>query len=474
MRTPTEELAAINALEASAPVHFQLMGIDCWPIVRNTITSLALIRNGRSNKVGSIKDLILSIFDLVLLLLFPRMESVFIVSDIKYLTKINDVPYLKDTSVIRTLLEKSGYNCQVLMQSPASKLGKSLDTKSLQSVILVCSLLSRAISVFWVPKSMRTALDRIFLNHTSIYHLSSSHRKLVVRNIFFVIFMCAFFQLLLKRSSTKKCFIICYYSPLGMAICAACKKMEIESIDIQHGVSGKNMRAYARWSHLPKSGQNTLPETFFCWTDFDSGAINNWARNTTAHRARVSGNIWRQYLAEMPLASSAGVDHFVSQIAGSRRTILFSARSKHLPSILETIICKAPKDFCFLIRMHPNSINTDDTHFMKNTLSKYSAKCIVTSNLDIDLRDILLQSDIHITEQSATVYDALYEGIHSIIIDDAGADYFSEQIDAGYATFSKDTDVIMSVIENVSNINGQYPRVITLEEATKFIINGGR
>src|SRR5690606_8414651 len=108
---------------------------------------------------------------------------------------------------------------------------------------------------------------------------------------------------------------------VGMAFCSACNQLGISIVDIQHGMSGRNMRSYGGWDNKFGFLYNTLPSEFLCWTPFDKKAIDEWLKSSVKDwpRVKVSGNLWRNFFLE---------NHIEQFREATSKSIFLNAESK--------------------------------------------------------------------------------------------------------------------------------------------------
>lgn len=154
--------------------------------------------------------------------------------------------------------------------------------------------------------------------------------------------------------------MICYYSLEGMALCLACRKQGIPSIDIQHGIQGSGHRAYSRWTKVPQNGYELLPTLFWCWSDYEAETISDWGEIAgNQHKAIVAGNPWLDKFQEFTKSDvfRAESKEFDKLIANKQKVLLVCLSG--IPSfgvgldefLLDTMKNSAPS-FLWLVRMH--------------------------------------------------------------------------------------------------------------------------
>ena len=445
-------MAQVIALEKRSDVNRRHMGIDCWPVVRNTLMTLASNKNNDTSKPTKQLKYRTVLWDLPKLLYKKKKVFAVFLTDYKYLSRFNNKYFLKDVSVIRAFLNEENKTSNVFVQNAADSNALANETASIFPITIASVLISRILAFF--DKNRLLPYVEFILSQPEMKELlneNTSSEKLL-RNIYFVIVAHTFFKFILRPLEAEKCFIVCYYSLIGMAMCAACRALCIESVDLQHGVSGSSMRAYGNWNNRPENGFNTLPATFYCWTEMDYNAINRWSKQTNGkHRAIITGNIWRNYLTsgENKLKGSISDSELrLQQLCNNfDRVIIFSGQHTLLPKFIEGVLESAPNQWFFLIRLHPdlaqNELNRADALY-----SSISKNVNVVESTNMPVHRLMRLADIHLTEWSGTVYDAYFEGLTSVVFTDFGRDYFSDLSDNGIVKEIDSPEKFISYLEN--------------------------
>lgn len=441
----------MRKLESKGHINLRYFGVDCWPVVRNT--SIALVLHGNSKR--EIKKTFLSYVKAFLDFIFLFSKSItahaIVLTDYKYKVEFQGNSYLKDAYVIKKFYSESNKKCHILTQTSPNSINRDPQINSILFISMLSVIFSKLLMMFDFNRVIPNYLENIYAS-PELKGVMKNHKKSkkqVKKNIYFVIVASFLFKLLLKRIQPKKCYIVCYYSCLGMALCVACRRLGIESIDLQHGASGMNMRAYGQWNYIPSGGLNTLPKSFFCWSPFDLAAINSWAIINNFHRAFLVGNIWLNYQKENDSSILPEEIHLSKEVKGYRKIILFTARSHEIPIQILSLLENAPSDYFFMFRIHPD---TADKHIkiLNSKIKKINASYSISNATKSRIHKVLELADIHITEWSAVVYDADLAEVPSIVISTIGNDYFEDFINKGNVFYCEDLSCLMRTIEHVS------------------------
>lgn len=258
------------------------------------------------------------------------------------------------------------------------------------------------------------------------------------------------FQHLLKKKQATHCFITCFYSPKGVALCHACHKLGIQSVDVQHG-SQSNWFPYIGWANL-RDGYNTLPNKFWNWTNDEVSSINEWANKTTKHQAFLGGNTW---LIKWQLHGADLKKLFKKELNAwgvdeETKFVLFTAQpfgSEIIPSEIEQAIKASQGKWRWIVRIHPRMLPKVD--MLRDELEQKGLSQLVefwyASSLPLPL--VLSYSFVHITQESSSVIEAELMGIPSVIISNEGAQFYLETIKRQMAQIALGSNDICNAID---------------------------
>src|SRR5262249_31727054 len=153
----------------------------------------------------------------------------------------------------------------------------------------------------------------------------------------------------------------CYYSLQNMALVAACRRLGIPSVDLQHGVQGAFHIAYGPWMQVPSQGWDLLPDRFWCWSEPEVNSIRSWAARAGGHHVPlVGGNPWLDSwrAGDSPLVREmdSRVARLCAQRPGRKRVLVtlqwgMNDQAYLLP--LREAIRYGDPDLDWWIRLHP-------------------------------------------------------------------------------------------------------------------------
>ncbi len=219
---------------------------------------------------------------------------------------------------------------------------------------------------------------------------------------------------LLTLSKPEQVYCVVSYGMQGDLI-SACKKLNIQVIELQHGIVSKYHMGYS-YPMSTKGSIDYFPDLFFCW-----------------------GSNWGNY-NYLPLSEDAIVtyghkyfDKEVSKIGFIQRkanqVIIISqptVRSAIVDFILNNI--KEFQDYYIVYKLHPEEFeNWTSCKQLKELGDKPNVTIVKNENL----LKLLMQSKILIGVYSTSVYEGLALGCKVFILDLPGYEYMEDLISSG-------------------------------------------
>lgn len=439
---PKQSLEWVKGFESKVDkINYNVAGIDCWPIVRNTLLSMLLPKSSQTGKAAfPLIDILRSLRDLF----FFKKANVFILSGSKFSEEISGSLYLKDAHVICEREKSQAKTSIIALQNIAidkSIVGRE-HCRSVFGVLLLAAAVAKLSPIMRYIPGLSRYIESLFAGLVTAPMLHDGKvncatlKKQVYRNILFCVVASKLFYFILRQVKPENSYVVCYYSILGMALCAACRQLRIPVTDIQHGVAGRSMRAYADWVKVPRRGYTTLPDTFFCWTKFDADAITEWAQHTDCHRAVVTGSLWRGYIEEQSLLLEAENQWsgFFKELNKFDKKVLITMQSSTLTQLFVDVVKQCGAEYCFLIRKHPGFLLENDKNYID--LNCNYSNVFFEQPSSMPMQVLIRNVDIHLTEWSGAVIDAYFENVNSVVTSEDALDYFEDYIAEGSVVFA--------------------------------------
>jgi len=244
-----------------------------------------------------------------------------------------------------------------------------------------------------------------------------------------IFYLARIFENTLKRLAPAVLFQSIYYHTIGMAWVLACRRRNILTVDIQHGRLGPHEGHYTQLNVAPPEGYHLMPDLVWCWGRQTKQDIEvDKKPGCVRHGGIVGGNAWLARWRYHPEADTSELRAFDQYCAGRRR-ILVSLQPLESPigtELLKAIIT-APKDWLWLLRLHP---------LRRHTMSEIGgilANASVT-NVEIEqatnlpLFPLLARTDHHVTAFSSVAVEAAAFDIRTSLIGPEGLQIFGPQL----------------------------------------------
>ena len=244
-----------------------------------------------------------------------------------------------------------------------------------------------------------------------------------------------FFLKLFKRIKPEKILFLSYYGfdDISAAIYAA-NKLNIKTIDFQHGPQTNVHMAYAHWTKVPREGFNIMPTEYWCWDKKSAASILDWSAKTEIN-ALIKGQPWLTFCTKFYKKTSLESNKILYSLQ------LFSPST--MTDVFPETLIDAIKnlDFNWTLRLHPR--NSLSSAKILDYLLKKGGKIeriVVENPKDNPLPMSLLKSRLHITNYSGCLIEAVQMRVPSIIIDSTGEAIYRNYIDGDLVVYKNKFD----------------------------------
>lgn len=239
----------------------------------------------------------------------------------------------------------------------------------------------------------------------------------------------------LKRRKAK-CVLICnYYNDEGFATTHAAWSLGLESADLQHGVQGPTHPAYGLLRPPRQMTVNTLPGTFWVWSEEERTAFDSWrgAAGVTVH---VTGHpLLQEPVSKFQVSKEASLKVLISLQPGIE-----------LPEFVWVVTARR-KDVSWIFRLHPN-MRREKASWERLLAGRVPEACLDIG--DVHIFEQLQKVNGHATVCSSVVLDAENLNIQSALLgSQLGAEIFSETIERGVAKVVESAEEFEGWLENL-------------------------
>lgn len=296
---------------------------------------------------------------------------------------------------------------------------------------------------FFFLKEEQVFLPRFDILHNILkdhnLHNKITHKDIVLYGLQIYMLKCMF-KFILGFLKPKISFICSYYHNAGYAYNQACKELEIETVEIQHG-SQYSHDAYNYWTCLPEGGFGLLPRFFWVWSHVDYSNIKQWSENHAFfHAPYLGGNIGQK--------SFKTKNESTSLSPSSTKRILVTLQplkkfSQYWDNLAWVIRKTAKKDVFWTLRHHPTSKGKDLYDGLDEILSIKQSNVTTVHAFEGCLYETLSQTDLHITVISSTGFEAREFNVPTLYISDDARVEQKHLFDLGYGEIIEEKKLIL-------------------------------
>ena len=284
-----------------------------------------------------------------------------------------------------------------------------------------------------------------------------------------IFYFARMFELVLRELSPRSIFLSVYYHPTGLALMLAAHRLNIPTIDVQHGRLGPHHGLYTQMTAAPTTGYALLPDYIWCWgnkTKQDIEVDKN--PKCTRHGGIVGGNPWldrwkSKHSAEILSEETRSLE---ARSEGQQK-ILVSLQPLEvpLPALVIEAMGASPSNWIWWIRVHPLRHHTVPE--ISKVLSDKGIKNFeVRTATELPLFVLLRNCDHHVTAFSSVAIEALAFGKTTTLFSTVGEQIFEDYVTRGlFSVATEANDLIKQVSEALdgTNIRDDNPFINTSE-----------
>lgn len=235
-------------------------------------------------------------------------------------------------------------------------------------------------------------------------------------------YLCEFFDKFYLKVKPKYVIYAGYYGydALYASILSA-NRLNIKTVDIQHGPQTNTHMVFTEWQKIPEQGYNLMPAEYWNWDHHSVENIKNWTKNTYI-KSKCIGQPYIEYY-KMVNDIHIKKNH---QILYSLQAKPFNIEDFITPGIIELI---KEYSYIWVLRLHPSG------HIGEKDIKKYckqkniTDKVLIQDSKDYPLPLAISESKWHITHFSGCVIESTLLGTPSIIINEFGKKIYQSYID---------------------------------------------
>ncbi len=254
------------------------------------------------------------------------------------------------------------------------------------------------------------------------------------------------FAFILRFTSIKLAYILCYYNVQMFGLLIAANKRKIVTYDVQHGSQGPLHPMY--YFDCFKNIEDypiSLPRKFWCWDDASCRSLRKWLPTRKEKDVEVRGNPW----IEFSIDYSQG--EFSNLFDRSRQMILITLQEPVInEKWLDVIKSLDNKKFVWWLRFHPRMMEKKE--FWKEYFVSENIDNVEIDQASIIPLPVLLdRAFLHISRYSGSIIEGCIIGTKTFITDQIGVETYGHYIDNKriYDVVDLPSDQLIKLIENL-------------------------
>ena len=315
-------------------------------------------------------------------------------------------------------------------------------------------------SVFVHPETMarRTRFDPQYdlVNFSSVLPMiddlcgvSSITPESMLNDMDKIFYFARMFEVILLDLSPRSIFLSVYYHPTGLALMLAAHRLNIPTIDVQHGRLGPYHGLYTQMTAAPTNGYALLPDYIWCWgnkTKQDIEVDKN--PECTRHGGIVGGNPWLdRWKTKHSKETLSEETRSLEARSEGQKKILVSLQPLEvpLPALVIEAMEASPSNWIWWIRVHPLRHNTVPE--ISKILSDKGVKNFeVRMATESPLFVLLKNCDHHVTAFSSVAIEALAFGKTTTLFSAISDQIFEDYVNRGlFSVATEPNDLIEQV-----------------------------
>lgn len=260
---------------------------------------------------------------------------------------------------------------------------------------------------------------------------------------------------ILSITQPNNIFLSCHYGNVNhLGMISASKKLNIKTIEVQHGLSMGTM--YYDWSHT-ENKDNFLPNYYWCWSNADVNSLKSSRFGAKVFEPILGGNLWftKNVNENIKNDSNIKLEKIISELKPKKIILVTLQHSIPISDILIGAVKSTSSDIFWLIRFHPRDYN--DINYRENYIKSISGLANVeyTYTTTANLYPLIQLSNVHITHHSTVAVECISFKVPTILLGNKFQEVFKEYIDTRNFFIANTSADILSYINDHIKINEQ-------------------
>lgn len=429
-----DELVALEATKVCSD--FLINGLNYWPAIRIRL-AFGLIKrrcqNSKSRKAYFNKELLEALKSVESLWLKSKKSKILFVTHNNYKITIEGQIYDRVLEGYKLDCIRSGETYLELNLATGIITCNNKNTGRIQGCLFIlkvyCFFLTRLKRKNKHIESSIGCINRYLSKAFPGFKITSIE---ISQYLIYLKLLTKYFTKLFDKLGVSTIYQATYYDPVGLSINAAASQLNITTYCAQHGGQSRNNPAFGQWTHLPLEGYEMLPDIFLCWDKESAKAIDEWVFTTKHHKTQIRGYRWPELWKEERIKYS-GMSNLCRLAAGSFNILYTMQPSVSIHSeMIEKMIKKFPERVNWWFRLHPRQSGSQEELDLQQMYRNSNNIFILEASLE-PLPALMVNMDLHLTNFSSCVYEAMLFNVYTIFIHQMGQEYFDEIIQSGKA-----------------------------------------
>lgn len=238
------------------------------------------------------------------------------------------------------------------------------------------------------------------------------------------------FEVALRAIRPKIILLSVYYHSVGMGLMLAARRLNITTVDVQHGRLGPHHGLYTQLTAAPKQGYDLLPDHIWCWGSQTKCDIEvDKANGCSRHGGLVGGNPWLDRWLLSGESAAMPSEAPPAKPKGQKR-ILVSLQpwDTPLPDFVLDAMAQSPENWEWWLRLHPLRRHTEEE--LSDLLHRRGIQnANISDATDRPLFALLKTCDHHVTAFSSVAVEALAFGLRTTLFTETGRQVFSKYVE---------------------------------------------
>jgi len=246
------------------------------------------------------------------------------------------------------------------------------------------------------------------------------------------------YRMLFKIGNIKAIFVNCYYSFQNQAAVFAARELNLNVIELQHGVINKEHLAYN--FSIPLEGKY-FPNYLFAFGEYVRDILRE-SKYIKNQNILAVGNAYIDYIKDEYNPQAEIFDYFQSIRNKYDCIIGVSLQEIYEDETMEFISRAAMLDRCIYYILVPRI-------YKKHSGSQVNVEIININNSDLDIYKIIFSSDFHSTVNSTCALEAPALGVANIFIniDNKSREYYGNMLNPIYNRYANDPNEFVKIIK---------------------------